>query len=162
MFLTGRAIAELVVQNHKPSAIQPAGVDLSVGAIELIRAPGLLGEDSRVVPAGETLEPGPDGFYTLAPGAYRVRFAERVSIPRWGVGFCLPRSSLLRMGAYLACAVWDPGYRGIGASLLVVHNPHGLRLERGARVAQLVVARLESLPHSTYTGLYQGEGLGSD
>lgn len=158
MFLTGQAIIGEGVVAGLREAVQPAGVDLSVESIEAFKESGYLGSSGRVIPPGEPVTPR-DGVYHLEPGAYRVRFREPVRVPSWAVGFCYPRSSLLRMGATLACAVWDPGYAGKGAALLLVFNPHGLKLEVGARIAQFVLARLEEIPHKTYTGYYQGEGL---
>ena len=57
-----------------------------------------------------------------------------------------PRSSLLRSGVALHTAVWDAGYRGRSQSLLTVHHPEGFRLQRDARLAQLVFFRLSNLP----------------
>jgi dUTP pyrophosphatase len=159
LFLPGDVIArEGIVKLELEESIQPAGIDLSVDSIEVLREKGHLGLETRRIPVGEPVAPV-GGVYNLEPGAYRVRFREAVQIPPWAVGFCYPRSSLLRMGATLACAVWDPGYRGRGVALLVVFNPLGLRLEAGARIAQLVIARLEEKPGKVYTGYYQGEGL---
>jgi len=155
-----RAACEALPCGYVEAQVQPAGVDLRLASVEVFKAPGVLGVESRVLPEGEEVEPGPDGFYTLPPGAYRVRFADTVRIPLWAVGFCYPRSSLLRMGVSLHCAVWDPGYEGRGQALLTVYNPEGFRVERGARIAQLVLARLDWEPASGYRGAYQGEAIG--
>jgi dUTP pyrophosphatase len=53
----------------------------------------------------------------------------------------------------LNTAVWDAGYEGKGEGLLQVH--HFVELERGARIAQLVLA--EAGHEGTYDGSYQGE-----
>jgi dUTP pyrophosphatase len=53
----------------------------------------------------------------------------------------------------LNSAVWDAGYTGKGEGLLEVH--HEIELERGARVAQLVLA--DANHDATYDGSYQGE-----
>jgi len=100
-----------------------------------------------------------DGLYRLQPGAYKIRFMDVVSVPLDAVGLCFPRSTLLRMGVSISCAVWDPGYSGRGESLMTVLNPHGVAIAQGARVAQLVFIRLESPPASLYRGSYQGENL---
>jgi dUTP pyrophosphatase len=68
----------------------------------------------------------------------------------------LSRSSLLRCGASLHTAVWDAGYSGRSESLLVVHNPAGLDLEKNARVLQLVFSKLTGKSEG-YNGIYQGE-----
>ncbi len=138
---------------------QPAGFDLRVGEVMVPRGEGVLGVGERSIPEYAELSPE-DGWWHLRPGAYIVRFMEIVSIPGNAVGICLPRSSLLRMGATLSCAVWDPGYRGRGLALLQVYNLHGIRLERGARVAQMVFIKTTMLPRRLYGGVYQGEGIG--
>jgi dUTP pyrophosphatase len=58
------------------------------------------------------------------------------------------------MGLSVPTAVWDAGYGGRGEGLLVVSNPHGVRLQRGARIAQLVLFQLSG-PTTGYAGRYQ-------
>ena len=67
-------------------------------------------------------------------------------------GLCFPRSSLLRMGVHVPTAVWDAGYAGRGEGLLEVGNPHGVRLQRGARIVQLVLFRLTEAARAGYAG----------
>jgi deoxycytidine triphosphate deaminase len=55
----------------------------------------------------------------------------------------------------LDTAVWDAGYEGQGEGLLEVYHP--VELERGARIAQLVLA--EAAHADTYDGDYQLEHL---
>lgn len=138
--------------------IQPAGVDLRVAVIEKLLEEGSLGKNDKVLPKGETIEPI-DGWWMLKPGGYRIRFDDVVEVPEDAIGLCFPRSSLLRMGVTLHCAVWDPGYKGRGQAFMVVHNPHGIKLEVGSRVAQIVFIRLEETPGILYRGTYYGEGL---
>lgn len=95
------------------------------------------------------------GFVHLAEGAYKVIYNEAVSMPRDCIALAFPRSSLLRCGAFMHCAVWDPGYNGRGESLLIVSNPHGMRLAKNARLAQLIFIKLSKKP----TGLYRGKYL---
>jgi len=140
---------------------QPAGVDLTVGEVYRFKGHGLLGfsDKSRALPSVEKLEFDSDGRLFLERGAYRIRYNEVVRVPSDCVAIGLPRSSLMRMGATVISALWDPGYEGRGEGLLVVENPHGIVLEKNARVAQLVFIRLESKPMSEYRGIYMREGL---
>ncbi|HLB27762.1 MAG TPA: deoxyuridine 5'-triphosphate nucleotidohydrolase, partial [Dehalococcoidales bacterium] len=69
-----------------------------------------------------------------------------------------PRSSLLRCGVTVNTAVWDAGYSGRSQSLLVVYNPLGFRLQKDARVVQLVFFRLTGETEG-YKGAYQGENI---
>lgn len=124
------------------------------------------GDDpTRETPAESAPGPAPDAadrgwdtdretFY-LAPGGYILLYAETVSIPEGHVGFVLPRSSLMRNSCMLNTAVWDAGYTGRGEGLLQVH--HDVELERGARVAQLVLGEADH--EGLYDGSYQGERL---
>ena len=70
-----------------------------------------------------------------------------------------PRSSLTRSGATIHTAVWDAGYSGRSTSLLVVHSPAGFRLQRDARVMQLVFFSLARATTSGYAGAYQHENV---
>jgi dUTP pyrophosphatase len=146
---------------NSTSQVQPAGVDLTVGEVYRFKGCGLLGfsNESRVLPEVERLDFNDDGRLFLERGAYRVRYNEMVKIPDDCIAIGLPRSSLMRMGATVISALWDPGYEGRGEGLLIVENPHGIVLEKNARVAQLIFIRLESKPMSKYRGIYMHEGL---
>jgi dUTP pyrophosphatase len=61
------------------------------------------------------------------------------------------------MGLHVPTAVWDAGYSGRGEGLLEVTNPYGVRLQRGARIVQLVVFRLTQAASAGYAGAYQHE-----
>ncbi|MDH5020475.1 deoxyuridine 5'-triphosphate nucleotidohydrolase [Halobacterium rubrum] len=136
--------------------VQPNGVDLTVEAVlEQVEA-GRIGTDGKTIGARDPVEPdaGEDGdVFVLQPGGYVLQYAETISIPEAHVGFVYPRSSLMRNSCMLNSAVWDAGYTGKGEGLLEVH--HEVELERGARVAQLVLADADHA--ATYDGSYQGE-----
>ena len=95
----------------------------------------------------------------LKKGAYKIVYNEIVSIPDDCAGFGYPRSSLLRCGAFIHCAVWDPGYKGRSESLLIVSNENGIRLKKNARMIQLVFVKLGEKAKSLYSGKYGGENL---
>jgi dUTP pyrophosphatase len=56
-------------------------------------------------------------------------------------------------------AVWDAGYRGRSTSLLVVDNPDGFRVQRNARLMQLVFFPLSAAVERGYQGVYQDENI---
>jgi len=143
--------------------VQPAGIDLTVSEVYEFKGPGLLGfsNSSRRIPEVHKLEFDDDGKLFLSKGAYKVRYNEVVKVPRSCVAIGLPRSSLMRMGATIISALWDPGYEGRGEGLLLVENPYGIILERNARIMQLIFVRLEAEPISEYRGSYMHEGLRS-
>jgi len=140
--------------------VQPNGVDLSLDAVWEFAGRGSLGVDQadRTLPGQAELASAAGGWLELAPATYGIRYAEWVEVPRDCGGLCFPRSSLLRMGVSVPTAVWDAGYAGRGSGLLVVSNRHGVRIQRGARIAQLVLFRLSEAAQALYAGQYQHEG----
>jgi dUTP pyrophosphatase len=84
---------------------------------------------------------------TLAPGARAlVPTGIAIAIPAGHAGLVLPRSGLaLRLGVTVlnAPGLIDAGYRGEVKVLLVNHDPRPATFERGERIAQLVVQRVE-------------------
>ena len=141
--------------------LQPNGFDLSVREVAAFVGAGQMGaaDADRVLSATEPLTFDDAGWRDLAPGPYLVSFNEVVNLPNDLMALGRPRSSLLRSGVSLHTAVWDAGYRGRSQSLLTVHHPDGFRLQRDARLAQLVFLRLATPPGQGYQGRYQGEGL---
>ena len=144
--------------------LQPNGIDVTVRSVASYPSeagPAALGvsDTERVLPGSTDLDFGCDGWLLLTPGHYLVTFNEVVSLPRWLMALGRPRSSLLRMGVSLHTAVWDAGYSGRSQALLVVHNVAGFRLQRDARIAQLVFFPLSAPDDRGYDGRYQGENL---
>ncbi|MEM0244746.1 MAG: deoxyuridine 5'-triphosphate nucleotidohydrolase [Zestosphaera sp.] len=138
--------------------LQPAGIDLRVSQVFKFRSAGVIGFNERKLPEVEEVLPE-NGYWSLDPGVYKIRFAEIVELPRDVLALCFPRSSLLRSGVLVSCTVWDPGYVGRGEALMHVMNPHGINLGVGARVVQLIFFRLNKAVEKTYEGFYKGENL---
>jgi len=151
MYESGAFVAEHV-EPVAQAQVQPNGVDLTAEAVLEQREPGRIGTDGKTIGERERVE-ADDGVFSLSPGGYILQYAETISIPADHVGFLYPRSSLMRNSCMLNTAVWDAGYTGKGEGLLEVH--HDVEIERGARVAQLVLADAEHA--DTYDGSYQGE-----
>ena len=141
--------------------VQMCGVDLTLRSVERFLTPGAVDYDNKEREVSKTEEIAFDGagWVSLEAGCYLVTFNEAVSIPKTITALARPRSSLLRSGATVETALWDPGYRGRSQSLLVVYNPGGLRLKRNARLIQLAFYRLSSMAEKGYEGAYQNENL---
>lgn len=94
---------------------------------------------------------------TLAPGARAlVATGIALAIPPGFAGLVLPRSGLaLRHGVTVlnSPGLVDAGYRGEVKVLLVNHGPVSVTLDRGERVAQLVVHRIERVTLRAVTEL---------
>ena len=158
--LSGDEIKQLqIVRTSLAEHVQPNGVDLSLDAVWRLSERGRLGRSNadRRLPAREAVEFGADDWLELPAGAYGVRYGEWIEVPADCGGLVFPRSSLLRMGLHVPTAVWDAGYAGRGEGLLVVSNPYGVRLQRGARIVQLVLFRLTEAARAVYRGAYQHE-----
>ena len=140
--------------------VQPNGIDLTLREVALFQSAGQIAVDNsqRMVS-----EPAPlifDGldFIQLIAGAYLITYNEIVHLPKNVMALAFPRSSLLRCGVNVQTAVWDAGYNGRAQSLMVVYNPQGIRLQRNARIVQLVFLRLTGETEG-YQGTYQGENI---
>lgn len=149
-----------LVEPFDPAMLQPNGLELSLESVWRMARYGSLpapGMGDRVFPDYYAIKPNREGWWHLEKGCYKVIYSEYVHIPADFCAIARPRSSLLRMGAWIATALWDSGYEGRSESLLVVENPAGIRLQRGARLIQLVFLTLGKAAGKLYQGRYLGE-----
>ena len=140
--------------------LQPSGFDLSMESVEEFLGGGAVdfSNKERVIAETRTVEPDEDGWIHLKKGVYKVIYNEVVKMPLNVAAIARTRSTLLRNGAEVGTAVWDPGYEGRSSSMLTVHNPHGLRLKKDARVAQLIFFETGDVEKG-YSGVYQKERM---
>ena len=140
--------------------VQPNGVDLTLREVALLQSSGRIAVENhqRLVSGLAPLVFDGLGFIDLPPGAYIITYNEVVHLPRSVMALARPRSSLLRCGVTVDTAVWDAGYSGRSQSLMVVYNPQGFRLQRNARVVQLIFFRLTG-ETGGYQGVYLGENI---
>lgn len=138
--------------------VQANGFDLTLREIALPQTAGRIttSDQQRAVSDLAPLVYNGLGFIDIMPGAYIVTFNEIVNLPNNVMALGRPRSSLLRSGVTVNTAVWDAGYCGRSQSLLVVYNPQGLRLQKNARIVQLIFLQLTG-ETAGYSGAYQGE-----
>ncbi len=162
--LSGREIRRLIleqkiIEEYLDLDIQlaPNGFDLSLREIHSFTSSGYVDFSNAKRSLSSTVKLNPkNGVYSLKPGSYKVVFNEVLRLPNDVVALGFPRSSLLRCGVTVHCAVFDAGYYGRSESLLFVGNSHGFTLEKNARIVQLVLFRL-SEPSEGYKGRYLGE-----
>jgi len=138
--------------------VQPNGVDLTLREVALLQSPGTITVANRERQISDLAPLVFDGlgYLDLMPGIYIITYNEIVNLPQNIMAMARPRSSLLRCGVTVDTAVWDAGYSGRSQSLLVVYNTQGFRLQRNARIVQLVFFQLTRSTEG-YQGTYQGE-----
>ncbi len=141
--------------------LQPNGFDLTLESLSVHQGAGVVGQSNadRVLPDLIPLEFDAEGWIDLQPGIYHITFNEIVALPLNLMALGRPRSTLCRIGATIHTAVWDAGYEGRSSSMLSVMNPHGIQLQKDARVMQLVFFGVSNPPESGYSGIYQGENI---
>ncbi|MCK4274186.1 MAG: deoxyuridine 5'-triphosphate nucleotidohydrolase [Dehalococcoidales bacterium] len=166
--LSGQDIIRLIKQDPPlvegwidlDEQVQANGFDLTLRDVAVPQSAGRItaANSQRVV---SDLSPlvfdGMDGI-ELVPGIYIITYNEIVHLPKNIMALGRPRSSLLRCGVTVGTAVWDAGYEGRSQSLLVVYNYRGFRVEKNARITQLVFFELTG-DSEGYNGVYQGENI---
>ncbi len=166
--LSGQDIRRLIGQDPPlikgwldlKTQVQANGFDLTLRDVAVPQSAGCLAADNagRVLADTSPLVFDALGYIDLPAGIYIVSYNEVVHLPKNIMALGRPRSSLLRCGVTVGTAVWDAGYAGRSQSLLVVYNPRGFRLQRNARLTQLVFMELTG-DSEGYDGVYQGENI---
>ena len=163
--LNSKAIKQLIETQQLISGyidldkqLQPAGFDLSLKEVHTYWGAGAIDFDNkeRKLAPTKQLKPDDNGWYILREGCYMIVYNEAVKMPLNVVALARSRSTILRNAVAIETAVWDPGYQGRSSSLLVVHNPNGIRVKQDARVAQLVFFSTDDVEKG-YSGVYQNE-----
>ena len=140
--------------------LQPNGFDITLRDIAMLQNMGQIGVDNaqRRLPELAPLIFDNQGFMELMPASYIITYNEIVHIPTNLMALARPRSSLLRCGVNIGTAVWDAGYSGRSQSLMLVYNAQGFRVQKNARVAQLIFMPLTTETDG-YSGKYQNENI---
>lgn len=168
--LSREQLQDRIIGNTRPivtdwldldTQLQPNGIDLTVRSIAAFDGPGTIGDDNstRQLPELRPIAFDDDGWVSLQTGPYQIVFNEIVDIPIDLMALGRPRSSLGRCGVTIHTSVWDAGYTGRSTSLLFVLNTAGFRLQRNARVMQLVFVTLDARTADGYAGAYQHENV---
>ena len=142
------------------SQLQVNGFELTLRDVAIMQTPGRIGFDNsqRVISDVSPLVFDGLGDIELIPGTYLITYNEVVHLPKNIMALGRPRSSLLRCGVTIGTAVWDAGYEGRSQSLLVVYNTRGIRLQKNARIMQLIFMEMTG-ESGGYNGIYQGENI---
>ncbi|MBI2831639.1 MAG: deoxyuridine 5'-triphosphate nucleotidohydrolase [Chloroflexi bacterium] len=140
--------------------LQPNGFDITLREVAMLQRSGRITQSNagRLLPDLAPLTFDAFGYLDLMPGAYTITYNEIVHMPNDVMALAKPRSSLLRCGVAVHTAVWDAGYHGRSQSLMIVYNSQGFRVQKNARIVQLIFLRLTGETEG-YQGIYQGENI---
>ncbi|MCS7108648.1 MAG: deoxyuridine 5'-triphosphate nucleotidohydrolase [Sulfolobales archaeon] len=142
---------------YPADSLDCSGVKLTLDEVFMVGSDGTIDVDDKTIPSYLKVNTDKESFYKLLKGYYIVRYAEYVRIPEDSIALSIPRSSIIRSGASLFTAVWDPGYEGRGYGLLVIYNEYGIKIRRGAQIAQLIFIKMVERSSKQYRGSYFGE-----
>lgn len=167
MIVGGSELRKLILETTPPLIsdwvdlelqLQPAGFDLTLREVRRFSSEGYVDFDNskRRVAESSPIPFDESGTLRLGRGAHLLVFNEYLRLPPYIAAIAKPRSSLIRSGATVETAVWDPGYEGRSRALLVVYNEHGLILEKNARIVQLIFIKVIGAGPE-YAGVYKGE-----
>ena len=167
--LDGASIARMIEKSPNllegyfslESQLQPNGFDMTVRDVACLTNPGAVARENsgRILSGNEVIQFGSDDWLELKPGPYIVTFNEVVHLPLDIMAFGRPRSSLLRSGVSIHTAVWDAGYHGRSQALMVIYHPDGYRIQRDARLMQLVFFQMGTAAIQGYEGHFQSENI---
>jgi len=154
---TGEFVAKFIDSDAMlDDAIQPNGLDLSIGEIYKLSGVAELSDDEYTKTDRDRVPVNGHGDYVLGTGPHIIEYDETIEIPDDCVGIVLPRSRMLRCGLQVDTALWDAGYKGKGEGALFAHTP--AKLEKDMRVAQMVFLDADEAEEK-YDGEHQGENL---
>lgn len=161
MFLSDNDIREaiaahdIIIDPLQESQIQPASVDLRLGAQFLIPMSNPKGTNfNEPVQHKEYIK---EKFVLHPKNFVLATTIERIALPTDIIGFIQGRSSIGRMGLFVQNAGWvDPGFDGQITLELFNATNSSILLEAGRRICQVIFARTETPAIGLgYTGKYQ-------
>lgn len=144
--------------NYDEAAIQPNALDITIDSVSHFPRPDdvypefvLRKEGSAEKRFKATLEPINNVLFDLVPGQYEFESDTTVELPKGVCGWLVARSTLNRNGIFIVSGLYDAGFKGrVGGTIYV---PVWSHFEKGARVAQLITARADTI--HLYDGQYQ-------
>lgn len=144
------------------------GLDLRLGTVnKIIEGGAFIGADGKTglgkrkgVKTEEIAKFNQDSkrqaYFIVKPGEYYlVQTVEKVNTPQDLMPVIYTRSSLFRAGILLLNSKTDPGYSGILTMGLTNLSPFDVRIQLGARIANMVFFKIEGKTVS-YRGQHQG------
>ena len=163
MILSDRSIKELikrgrlVIEPYKEENIQASSIDLTLGGELLFYRSECIDLKSEHIPVEKINIPG-EGILIPSKAFLLATTEEYIKLPENITAFVEGRSSLGRLGLFIENAGWvDAGFEGQITLELYNANNCPIRIYKGIRICQIVLARLDKRAEKPYRGKYQGQ-----
>lgn len=163
MILSDRSIKELIregrlsIEPFREEHIQASSLDLTLGGDVILYKAECIDIRNPDMPVERLTIP--DGGLLIPPKAFLLATTEEyIKLPEDITAFVEGRSSLGRLGLFIENAGWvDAGFEGQITLELYNANSCPIRIYRGVRICQIVLARLDRKAEKPYRGKYQGQ-----
>ncbi|MFN4319023.1 MAG: dCTP deaminase [Aquificaceae bacterium] len=148
---------ELIIEPYREENIQASSIDLTLGGELLFYKSEGIDIKSPFAPVEKVIIP-PEGFL-IPPKAFMLATTEEyIKLPEDITAFVEGRSSLGRLGLFIENAGWvDAGFEGQITLELYNANRCSIRIYKGVRICQIVLAKLDKRAERPYRGKYQGQ-----
>ncbi len=148
---------ELLLEPYREENIQASSIDLTLGSEVVLYRSECIDLKSPSLPV-EKLSIPENGFL-IPPKAFLLASTEEyIKLPDYITAFVEGRSSLGRLGLFIENAGWvDAGFEGQLTLELYNANNAPIRIYRGIRICQIVLARLDRPAEKPYRGKYLGQ-----
>jgi len=134
--------------------LQVNGFDLTIQSVAELTSMGSIGFDNKrltdVSIFPELVESG-----ILRPGYYLITTNESFNLPKDIAAFPMNRTTLFRIGCFIAGGFFDRGYRGTAQIGLYVTQ--STVFEKNARFCQLAFMPVNNADDQGYNGSYQNK-----
>jgi len=163
MILSDRSIKELirsgrlVVEPYREENVQASSIDLTLSSDVLFYRSECIDIKSPNIPVEKVSIPK-EGLL-IPPKAFMLATTEEyIKLPEDITAFVEGRSSLGRLGLFIENAGWvDAGFEGQITLELYNANNCPIRIYKGVRICQIVLAKLDRKAEKPYRGKYQGQ-----
>lgn len=166
--LTKSEIRKLILENdmivgydNLSSQLQPNGFDLRLDEVFKYDGRGIIFNNDKTIPDYKKIDGDKRNetvLYDLKVNNYSFNIMETIKLPLDICAFTVQRSSIMRCGCITNVGWWDSGYNGKGFSQLMVNNPYGFIIEKGAKIIQMIFMK-NTKKTDGYKGSYQLEGV---
>lgn len=154
--LNPKKILDQCTKEAANSLIAQNGIDIPISKIYRLDSttPGHINGGTRTFPKRVELELVGEE-YILYPGFYEFTTDIEIAVPSNMAGLIIPRSSFLRMGAWVGSGLWDSGFSG-KLSGFINNTTCLVSIGKNERVGQFLMFEAEAF--QLYSGMYQNSG----